>query len=156
MSRYRFGVLTVSDTRTPETDDSGRAVADELLRAGATSIERALVKDDVGEIQRSISDLVGRCEAVLTTGGTGFGPRDVTPEATAPLLDRSAPSIAELLRLKGMEHTHLSHLSRGIAGVVGKALIVNLPGSPAGAAQGVGALLPILPHILDQIQGGGH
>lgn len=153
---YRFGVLTVSDTRTPETDASGPAVADVLLAAGAVQIESDIVCDDVAAIQGALSELISRCDAVFTTGGTGFSPRDVTPEATAPLLDRWAHSLVELIRLKGSEETIFAHASRGIAGIAGQTLVVNMPGSPAGAAQAVAALLPILPHLLGQLSGGGH
>lgn len=149
-------MLTVSDTRTSDTDESGPAVADTLMEAGAVQVETGIIRDDISEIRNTLSEMVSRCDAVFTTGGTGFSPRDVTPEATAPLLDRWAHSLVELIRLKGSEETKFAHASRGIAGIAGQTLIVNLPGSPSGAEQGIAALLPILPHILSQLRGGGH
>lgn len=156
LSAFRFGVLTVSDSRTPETDESGPAVTDALIAAGAVQVENDLVKDDKAAIQQAISEMASRCDAVFTTGGTGFSPRDITPEATAPLLDRWAHSLVELIRLKGTEQTAFAHASRGVAGIAGQTLIVNLPGSPAGAAQGISALVPILAHVLSQLRGGTH
>jgi molybdenum cofactor synthesis domain-containing protein len=156
LGAFRIGVLTVSDTRTPETDASGPAVAEALVAAGAVQIETNLVRDDIDAIKGAISEMASRCDVVFTTGGTGFSPRDVTPEATAPLLDKWAHSLVELVRLKGSQESEFAYASRGIAGVTGHALVVNLPGSPAGAAQGIAALLPILPHVLGQIQGDGH
>jgi molybdenum cofactor synthesis domain-containing protein len=113
------------------------------------------VRDEIDEIRGAILDLCGSCAAVFTTGGTGFSPRDVTPEATLPLIERRADSLAELMRLRGLEHTPFSHLSRGICGVHGSTLVVNLPGSPKGAAQGIEALAPLLPAILSALGGEG-
>lgn len=150
-----IGIVTVSDTRTHETDRSGPALRAALEVIGYTEFEMRLVADSVDVIQGAILDLCQTCEAVFTTGGTGFTARDVTPEATAPLLTRTAPNLMELVRLRGLEHTPLSHLSRGIAGVRGGTLIVNLAGSPKAATQGVEALAPLLPHTLAMLRGDG-
>jgi molybdopterin adenylyltransferase len=151
----RIGVLTVSDTRSEgkAEDLSGPAAEEALRAAGFVSIERSIVPDEVAPIQKAIRELCTWCDAVFTTGGTGFSPRDVTPEATVPLLDRRADNLVELLRIRGLEHTPLSHLSRGVAGVVGSTLVVNLPGSPKAARQGIEALAPLLPEILAALQG---
>jgi len=147
----RIGILTVSDTRTLETDKSGPAAEAALREIGLTNFERSICKDEVEEIQSQLITLSERCQAVFTTGGTGFSPRDVTPEATAPLLDRKADSLCELMRLKGLDHTPMSHLSRGVAGTRGRTLILNLPGSPQGAAQSIQAIAHLLPPILEAL-----
>lgn len=114
-----------------------------------------MVRDEVVEIQSAILSLASICQLVFTTGGTGFSPRDVTPEATAPLLERRADNLVELMRYRGLKHTPLSHLSRGVAGVVRGTLVVNLPGSPKGAREGIEALAPLLKPILESMFGDG-
>jgi molybdopterin adenylyltransferase len=150
-------VLTISDTRSAgqAEDLSGPALVDALKQFGFTEFEMQIVPDEVVEIQSAIKHLSDLCDAVFTTGGTGFSPRDVTPDATAPLLDRKADNLSELIRLKGMAYTPLSHLSRGVCGVRGGTLIVNLPGSPKAVSQGVEALAPLLPEILAALAGEG-
>jgi len=142
-------VITVSDTRSPETDVSGPAAVAALRAIGYEEFETRLVRDEIPEIQEAIRELCQSCAAVFTTGGTGFSPRDVTPEATAPLVDRRADNLCELMRLRGLEHTPFSHLSRGIAGIRGSVLVVNLPGSPKGARQGIEAIGHLIGPILE-------
>lgn len=151
----RIGILTVSDTRSrgEAMDLSGPAAAEALRAVDFADFEFAIVPDEVDAIQSAIVRLCKVCDAVFTTGGTGFTPRDVTPEATAPLLDKRADNLMELIRMRGLEHTPLSHLSRGVAGVCGDVLIVNLPGSPKAARQGIEALAPLLPDILATLKG---
>jgi molybdenum cofactor synthesis domain-containing protein len=147
----RIGILTVSDTRTEATDLSGPATEAALTELGFSEFERGICRDDVARIQAAVLSMCESCKAVFTTGGTGFAPRDVTPEATLPLLDRLAPSLAELMRLKGLEKTPMSHLSRAVAGMRGPVLIVNLPGSPSGARDGIAAIGHLLPLILEAL-----
>lgn len=150
-----IGILTVSDTRKARDDESGPQTVAALEKLGFTEFTTRIVRDELSEIQAAILELCETCTFVFTSGGTGFTPRDVTPEATAPLLEKRADSLVELMRLRGLEHTPLSHLSRGVAGVRGSTLIVNLPGSPKGARQGIEALAPLLPGILGSLTGDG-
>jgi molybdopterin adenylyltransferase len=147
-------VLTVSDGVHHGTreDRSGDALA-ELLAGEGFSVERRVVPDEAGEIAAAIVDLADRNPLVLTTGGTGFTPRDVTPEATRPLLDREAPGIAEAIRADALQRTPHALLSRGLAGLRGATLVVNLPGSPGGCRDGFAILRPALAHGLELAAG---
>ena len=150
----RAAVLTVSDGVHEGTreDRSGDLLA-ELLAAEGFDIERRVVPDDLQSIAAAISHLADAAEVVLTTGGTGFAPRDVTPEATANVLDREAPGIAEAIRADARERTPHALLSRGLAGLRGAAIVVNLPGSPGGCRDGFAVLLPALRHGVELATG---
>lgn len=138
-------------------DDSGELLLALLEEAGVVVVHRAIVADDVEAIRSAIGSAVAaRADVVLTTGGTGLTPTDVTPEAVRPLLDREVPGIAEALRLASRETVPTSALSRGIAGTIGRTLIVTLPGSPGGVRDGMTVLVPLLEHAIDQIAGGDH
>ena len=148
-------VLTVSDGVTAGTrvDESGEVV-EELLRTAGFDVERSVVRDERRQIEARQLDFAGRgVPLVVTTGGTGFGPRDVTPEATRSVIDREAPGLAEVMRAAGLEKTPLAALSRGVVGSRGATMIVNLPGSPKGARESLEAVLPVLPHAVEVLGG---
>jgi molybdopterin adenylyltransferase len=147
-------VLTVSDgvhdgTREDESGD----VLEALLREEGFEVERRVVPDEPEEIAAALRALADATSVVLTTGGTGFAPRDVTPEATRSIVDREAPGIAEAIRADALARTPHALLSRGLAGLRGATLVVNLPGSPGGCRDGFAVLRPALRHGLDLAAG---
>ena len=138
-------------------DDSGSLLAEAVTGWGFRLLSRTVVPDDIAGIQQAVRQaLANGARLVLTTGGTGVSPTDVTPEAVGPLLERQLPGIAERLRAANADRVPTAVLSRGVAGVVGQALIITLPGSPGGVRDGVAVLAPLVGHILDQLAGSDH
>jgi molybdenum cofactor synthesis domain-containing protein len=145
----RAAVLTVSDgvSAGEREDESGDLLAAALAENG-WEVERRTVPDDRDEIATALREVAGTSALVLTTGGTGFGPRDVTPEATAEVVERGAPGIAEAVRADAVARTPHGMLSRGTAGIVGSTLVVNLPGSPGACRDGWAVLAPAVGHAV--------
>lgn len=156
----RAGVIVLSDrvSAGKRTDTSGKAIRDRLLSLGVPVPEFTVIPDDrerlEGELTRW-SDSLG-LDLVMTTGGTGPGPRDVTPEATAAVIEKELPGVVEMLRAYGQERNRYSMLSRGVAGIRGRTIIVNLPGSERAVNESLDVLLPWILHALDVLRGGGH
>jgi molybdopterin adenylyltransferase len=150
----RAAVLTVSDgVHAGEREDRSGDALEELLRDDGYEVVRRIVPDERDAIDTAIRELAGEASLVLTTGGTGFAPRDVTPEATRPLLEREAPGVSEAIRADAIARTPHALLSRGVAGLVGSTLVVNLPGSTGGCRDGYAVLRPALRHGLELAAG---
>lgn len=148
-------MITVSDScaRGLRTDTSGEAVRQELANRGFDVVRRVTVADDLREIEDALRHAARDARFVVTTGGTGVGPRDVTPEATLAVCDRILEGVAELMRSEGRRETPMAVLSRAVCGTRGTSLILNVPGSPAGAVSSLRAALPVLPHAMDLLSG---
>ena len=138
-------------------DESGQLLADALGEWGYQVATRTIVPDEVAAIRAAVQQAVAEgARLVLSTGGTGLSPTDVTPEAVTPLLDRQIPGIAERIRAVNVVRVPTSVLSRGVAGLIGSTLVVTLPGSPGGVRDALSVLQPLVAHVLDQVSGGDH
>lgn len=157
---WSAGILTVSDTRSRglRADTATPMLRQLLEQAGVAVRAQRLVPDELPAIQAQLIELTDResIPLILTTGGTGFGPRDVTPEATRAVIDREAPGLVEAMRAATATRNPLAWLSRSVAGLRGRTLIINLPGNPEGASECLRVMLPLLPHALDMINGNHH
>jgi molybdenum cofactor synthesis domain-containing protein len=151
-----FGIITVSDRcfRGECEDKSGPAIA-ECLKELSEKNEYLLVPDEKTLIMGAITELADnrKADVIFTTGGTGFAPRDITPEATKEVIEKEVPGISEAIRAKSLEITDRAMLSRAVSGIRGKTLIINLPGSPKAVRESIGVVLPILEHAVETISG---
>ena len=152
----RFGILTLSDrsARGARQDESGPALARLIQTEGWSVTKQAILPDDEDQIRSCLSEWAdsGEADVILTTGGSGFALRDVTPEATRAVIDREAPGLTEAMRSASLKITPHAMLSRVVAGLRGRTLIVNLPGSPKGAVENLQVILPVLPHAIQLLR----
>ena len=152
----RFGILTLSDraSRGERADASGPALADLIHAQSWSVVEQAILPDEESAIRAALTAWAdsGRFDIILTTGGTGFAPRDVTPEATRAIIQRDAPGLAEVMRAESLKKTPHAMLSRAIAGIRGRTLVINLPGSPKGATENLETILPVLSHAVQLLK----
>ena len=155
MHSMRAAIITISDTRDEEDDPSGDLLVGLLSEFGATVVSKSIITDDRNGIEERLKELCagGSIDLVITTGGTGLGPRDNTPEATRSVIEREAPGIAEALRVQTASKTPLAMLSRGVSGILGKTLIINFPGSPKAVAECFEVIWTVLPHAIDTLSG---
>jgi molybdenum cofactor synthesis domain-containing protein len=152
---FSAAVVTVSDScaRGERVDASGPAVAELLAKCGFRVVAKQIVQDDSMQIQNALVHLALEVRFIVTTGGTGIAERDVTPEATEAICERVIDGVAERMRNEGLKKTPFAPLSRGVCGVRGKTLILNLPGSPSGAAESLQAVVELVPHALNLLEG---
>lgn len=156
MTTLRVGIITISDrcSRGEREDVSGPALQQQVLDQGWEIVRVEIIPDDYQGIEMTLSSWadIGEMDVILTTGGTGFSPRDITPEATLAVIERTAPGLAEAMRAASLKITSHAMLSRSIAGIRKRALIVNFPGSPKAATENLAVILPVLPHAVQLLQ----
>ena len=153
----RAAVITVSDacSRGEREDESGEALVEVLTELGAEVVSKGILSDDLEPLVQRLEEIVGRGDVnlIMTTGGTGLGPRDNTPEATRRVIEREAPGIAEAIRAESLKVTRMAMISRGVAGVASNTLIINLPGSPRAVRESFAVVKPVLAHAVDLLAG---
>ena len=156
----RVAILTVSDScsQGEREDISGQTIKDMLPEGGFEICRKKIVADEHEKIVNELKHFSDKADidVVFTTGGTGLGPRDVTPEATASVCERIIPGLGEMMRAEGLKKTKNAILSRGIAGICNRTIVINLPGSPRGVKESLEIILNVLPHAVDMMHGGGH
>ncbi len=156
----KVGILTVSDrsSQGEYKDQSGEVVREVLSRLGVRVVVYDVISDDKDLISQRLMEWAdeGDCDVIITAGGTGLGPRDVTPEATLSVVDRLAPGFTEAMRAESLSRTPHAMLSRAVAGIRGDCLIINLPGSPGAVRECLEVILETLPHAVEMLKGGGH
>jgi molybdopterin adenylyltransferase len=152
----RIGILTISDRSSTgeRPDESGPALAKAVVEHGWQTVRTAIIPDNLETIKHTLTEWAdsGALDVILTTGGTGFSPRDVTPEATVAVIERSAPGLAEVMRAVSLRVTPHAMLSRSAAGIRARTLIVNLPGSPRGAKENLAVIIPVIPHAVQLLR----
>lgn len=154
----KAAILTISDTRTKDNDSSAKAIQNILTEDKFNICSYEIVKDDKKAIKDHLNYLIGTLKAdlILTTGGTGLGLRDVTPEVTLEVIDKQVPGISEFMRIEGAKKTQRAILSRGVSGLKANTLIVNLPGSPKGVKESLECVLESIIHAVAMVRGEGH
>ena len=154
MKRIRIGILTMSDkaSRGERIDESGTLIKELISELGDVVVYE-IIPDEKELIKKKLIEYSEKVDLILTTGGTGLSPRDVTPEATTEVIDRLIPGIGEAMRYEGLKKTPRAMLSRAVAGVKGKTLIINLPGSPRAVRENLEVILSVIPHAIEKIQG---
>jgi molybdenum cofactor synthesis domain-containing protein len=156
-TQIRVAVITSSDacSRGERVDESGAALVELLEGLGAVVVERRVLADDLEPLKQALAELSGRedINLIVTTGGTGLGPRDNTPEATVQVIEREVPGIAEAIRAESLKVTKMAMISRGVAGVASGTLIINLPGSPKAVRESFAVIAPVLAHAVDLLAG---
>lgn len=153
----RAVVITVSDacSRGERQDESGKTLVELLTEIGAEIVEQRIVSDDLEPLSHTLRDSADRADVnlIITTGGTGFAPRDNTPEATRQVIEREAPGLAEAMRMETLQRTRMAMISRGVCGIRSGTLIINLPGSPAAVRESFGVIRPVLNHAIALLAG---
>jgi molybdenum cofactor synthesis domain-containing protein len=152
---FRAAILTLSDkgSRGERVDESGRILREILEQARIEVFQYEVIADDRDILKDRLINLSERVDLIVTNGGTGLSPRDITPDVTLEIIDREVPGIAEAMRFEGLKKTTRSMLSRAVAGTRGECLIINLPGSPGAVREGIGAVLDVIPHAIEKLKG---